>query len=252
MSVLDTQHARLFIFQLDSAVVHFLRTSVTTTAPVSQTHPNRQPSNQSAPYFLTDFAGQSRQVLLFPPLLLRGGNMTLFGIYDLIWRAAGGWAVRGSLLVTLYPNCSFDSRSWDRQSRGEATHSSGEDSPARQPSAQSLPHRRPQRIFRLCVGWTKIARWRRFPKPRCGAQEQEEQGSPTPRDCASDWSQELAAPQQILRRTARDVVSIKSSLTFKRWNRSRENLNAVAYWTWDGPERSTERGNIAVCKPKFV
>lgn len=53
--------------------------------------------------------------------------MTLFGSYDLIWSGGRGEgaAERGSLLVTLSPNCSFDSQRWNRQSEGEAIHSSG-------------------------------------------------------------------------------------------------------------------------------
>ena len=95
--------------------------SITTTAPVSQTRPNQPPSNHDAPYFLTDFWDQSRPALLPPLLPLRGGVTTLFGGSDLIWSAArGAAALRGSLLVTLSPNCSVDCRRWDGQSEGEA------------------------------------------------------------------------------------------------------------------------------------
>lgn len=74
--------------------------------------------------FLPDFWGQSQPALHLPPLPLRGGDVTLFGSYDRIWSAARGAAVRGFLLVTLSPNCGFDSERRDRQSKGEAIHSS--------------------------------------------------------------------------------------------------------------------------------
>lgn len=56
--------------------------------------------------------------------------MTLFGSYARIWSAAQGAAVRGSLLVTLSPNCSFDSQRRDTRSKGEATHWRGKACPA--------------------------------------------------------------------------------------------------------------------------
>lgn len=77
--------------------------------------------------------------------------MTLFGSYDLIWSAAREAAGRGSPLVTLSPNRSFDSQRWDRQSKGEAIHSSGTDCPARQLSLFNLSYTDDQEGYLGCM-----------------------------------------------------------------------------------------------------
>lgn len=71
--------------------------------------------------------------------------------------------------MTLSPNCCFDSQRWDRQSKGEATDSSGTALFHAQAVSVRSVTQTAARIFTLSGGQTNkkrniSRRWRRFPK----------------------------------------------------------------------------------------